>query len=167
MVHTTMPTPYESFLDELKTVPWFANLGKPLSHEGIRRIQNWGDWDGPESEPNEIFYSALQLLRTGCEGRHRFQKDELKKVFDEVYGQVAKSAAKPVPYDPDEDIFHPPTAAVWDAAFTAACRALFLYVKDPPPPFLEEHWAWFREGHWHCGFAELDDSGQPSVPVVF
>jgi hypothetical protein len=162
-----MPTPHETFIDELKTVPWFANLGKPLPDQGIQRIGGWTEWKGPESEPNEIFYSSLQLLRTGCEGRHRYQKDKLKKVFDEVYGQVVKAAAGPVPYDPDEDIWHGPTAAVWDAAFTAACMALYLYVADPVPVFLEEHWAWFKKGHWHCGFAQIDDSEQPSVPVIF
>ena len=163
----TMATPYETFLAELKTIPWFANLGKPLPDQGIQRINEWKEWGGPETEPNEVFFQGLQLLRNNCEGRHRFQKKDLKKVWDDVYGQVVKAAAEPVPYDETEDAWHAPTAAVWDAAFTAACMALFLYVNDPLPVFLEEHWAWFKKGHWHCGFAKLDDAGQPSVPVVY
>lgn len=142
-----------SFLRELERIPWFANLGEPISgvHD-IERISRWDDWSGPEkSGVDEVCYrqQALydELLGCGKEGA-----EQLTQLWESIQRTVLAAAAKNVPYDPSEDTWHGPTLAVWHAAWTAGLIGLCLFLCKPIPAEQQEQWQWFSQGHWPCGW---------------
>ena len=54
-------TSVETFLRQLETIPWFANLGKPTSRdEEVFRIYHWHTWPGPE-DPGSELQSAFHM----------------------------------------------------------------------------------------------------------
>jgi hypothetical protein len=78
-----------------------------------------------------------------------------------IHAAVLRAAASRVPYDPTEDYYHAPNAAVWEAAWTAGLVGLCLQTGRPIPPELREVWSWFARGHWPFGYAWLRDECGP------
>lgn len=149
-----------NFIAQLEEVPWFSNLGRPVSsEEEVVRIATWDDWPGPE-EPAILELSSRQqeLFDEIMEGAGE-QAPQLKMAWDEVHAVVFRTASVRVPYDPAEDAWHGPTAAVWQAAWTAGLIALCLQTSRPIPAELEEQWSWYVRGHWPSGYASWTDDG--------
>ena len=69
-----MPSTVEAFLADLPTLPWFANVGQPITDRDVPRIWAWDEWAGPEEETGRII--ALSL-------RHQDWHDALLAVHPE------------------------------------------------------------------------------------
>jgi hypothetical protein len=165
-----MQAPFETdpavseFLVQLEVIPWFENLGKPISDPTVRRIADWSEWAGPWDADDASFgtrQAALrnEILRPAC--------DQLVALWESVHDAVLNKAASKVPYDGEQDCNHGPTTAAWDAAYTAALMAVCVRQRRPIPHELQEHWRWFVAGHWPCSAATIGRDGQVTSFVVF
>ncbi len=66
---------------------------------------------------------------------------------------VSEAVEKAVPYDPENDVWYGPNAAVALAASSARLVALYVFAGEAIPPLLRDEWNWYVEGHWPCGCA--------------
>jgi hypothetical protein len=149
----------EAFLAQLENVSWFSNLGAPTPPDArVVRMLTWDDWPGPE-EPAvlELFAREHELYERIIDERDA--DDGLMGLSKRVRKTVMRSASNNVPFDPDEDPWHAPSAAVWQAAYITELIALCLQTGRDVPPGLHEQWNWFVRGHWPAGCASLDDPG--------
>jgi hypothetical protein len=146
----------EKFLKELESVPWFKNIGKPLPEVATaRQFCRWEDWPGPEEPAIFELSKRLQSLYDEILARSAERREELTRLWDRVHKIVFTCASPAVPYDPDKDSWHGPTAAVWQAAWTAGLIAWCVLLGCQIPVELQEQWEWFVRGHWPSGYAEV------------
>ena len=162
-------TAVEAFLAELATIPWFARLGHPLPEGDVARIRDWDEWAGPEEESGRIIALSLrhQEWHDALLAAHPERRAELEALWSRVTGRVMGSATKSVPYDPEADAWHGPTAALWQAVWTAGLSAWHLACDEPLPADLAQQWAWYARGHWPCGYAYLKADGEPGPLQVY
>lgn len=152
----------EAFLNELETIPWFAKLGDPLpAGSDHKQIQGWDDWPGPEEESVEEIGYWQQLLREDLMDHP--ESTSLSGLWDRIEEVVLRVAVRNVPYDPEEDAWHGPNAAVWHAAFTAGLMGLCVFLRQEPPSELDQLWRWFVAGHWPCDWDGEYPYGKPIV----
>lgn len=146
----------EHFVAELDSIPWFSNIGKPMPPDaGIERIYRWEEWLGPEMPGNTRLHDQQQALYDSLMEEAGDEKEALVALWSRVHAAVLRAAAPKVPYDPNQDCYHAPTLAVWQAAWTAGLVGLCLALGRPVPPELQEEWEWFVRGHWPSGYASL------------
>ncbi len=150
------------FLKALEDIPWFANIGKPLPEGSTcKQIHNWDDWPGPEepsvAEMDDGEAATYEELTQGEDS------DQLSELHDRIQKTVVRLAKDKVPYDEEEDTCHAPTAAVWQAGWTAGLIGLCLWMNRPVSPGLAENWNWFLAGHWPCDWEGDYPDGQPTV----
>lgn len=152
----------EAFLRELEAIPWFASIGEPLpAGSGCKQIGSWDEWRGPE-EPSvaEVADRQQTLYDEMMGGR---EAPRLKDLWDRVHEVVFREATPGIPYDPDADTWHPPTFAVWHAAWTAGLVGAHRFLHRPIPPELHQQWHWFAAGHWPCDWEGDLPEGKPVV----
>jgi hypothetical protein len=141
------------FLKELGAVPWFKNIGKPLpSDSGASQLRQWEDWPGPEEPAILELSERQQTLHDEILARAEGRRAELLNLWDRVDDIVMRIASKSVPYDPNGDSWHGPTAAVWQASWTGGLVAWCVLLCRPIPAELQEQWRWFVLGHWPSGY---------------
>ena len=148
------PRSVADFLVAVASAPWFRNIGQPTpAAAGVDRVSRWEDWPGPREpsvaelgERQQALYDDLMRAAGG-------RRDELSALWGRIQALVFEVAAPAVPYDPRQDTWHAPTAAVWQAAWTAGLVGLCLQSGRPVPPELQAQWEWFARGHWPCGYA--------------
>lgn len=165
------------FLKLLELMPWFRNIGGSISPDkAVERISKWEGWPGPEEPSVAVFHDRLQSLYdeitqavgedmqrpfNGVVRRYdEFTQDVrqgLPGLWDRIHTVVLRIASRAVPFDPEQDAWHAPTAAVWQAAVTAGLLGLCLQTGRPVPAELEEQFDWFARGHWPCGYAGRTD----------
>lgn len=156
------------FLADLESIPWFKNIGRPLPPDAVaERLRRWEDWLGPE-EPAvlELFdrqQARYDELTVGCHGR----RAELQSLWDQVHKIVFARASVAVPYSPDEDSWHGPTAAVWAAAWTAGLVALYICLGRPIPDDLQQQWNWYLLGHWPAGYTAVRNEGRHGPLLIY
>lgn len=160
--------PVEDFLAEVESLPWFRNIGSPTPPDsGVKRIYRWEDWPGPE-EPS-VFELAHrhQALYDDVMRAAEGQREQLSGLWNRIHAIVFRVAAPAVPYDPQQDTWHAPTAAVWQAAWTAGLVGLCLQSGRAIPPDLQEQWGWFVRGHWPSGYVRVRADDQLGPLLVY
>jgi hypothetical protein len=156
------------FMHDLEAIPWFANLGAPIPPScGVNRISQWEEWLGPESEGATELAMRHQALHDEIMAGPEENRELLSKLWIQIQDWVIELAGPKVPYDSKEDCYHAPTAAVWQAACTAALVGLCLRLQRPVPDEVSDQWKWFVQGHWPCAYAYADANEQPGPLVVF
>ena len=160
-----IPDSLDAFIDSLSTVPWFSRIGEAPAD--VSRITSWDEWPGPEDDfvrsaamDQQAIYDTFCVAQNGL-------PPELQSTWDKVHQSVFDRAAPQVPYDPDEDTWHPPTAAVWDAAWTACLVALHIQTGRAIPQLLHDRWQWFLRGHWPCSYSGVPEDSVTCEFVVF
>jgi hypothetical protein len=154
------------FLREVQAVPWFSNLGQPIPESNVPRIYKWDEWPGPLDD--EILECSLRQQRLYDQIMGPSEAPEtLQRIWDDIHALVFRDAAPKVRFDPLEDAWHAPSAAVWHAAWTAGLIGLCLQTGHPIPDDLQEQWQWFLKGHWPSGYASLKADGEPGPLLVF
>jgi hypothetical protein len=93
------------------------------------------------------------------------QRPALSELWDRIHAAVFSAAASRISYDPNQDTWHGPTMAVWQAAWTAGLIGLCLETGRSIPPELAEQWTWFNRGHWPSGYVWL--KGQRGPLLVY
>lgn len=150
----------QQFIEQLQTVPWFANLGKPSPRDKeVFRIYHWDTWPGPE-DPSSEMHSAF--LRHWYDDLFKAKGGvaDLHKTWETIHETVLRLAKVAVPYKEEEDTWFGPTAAVLHAAYTAALVGCTLrrdgelsQSKDAWMQWtLSNEWSWFLAGHWPCAY---------------
>jgi len=164
----------EEFVAELASIPWFSNIGKPTPPgAGVQRIYRWEEWPGPEAPGVWQLHERQQRLYDSVIEEAGGERERLAALWDRIHAAVFRAAAPKLPYDPNKDCYHPPTMAVWQAAWTAGLVALCLQSARPVPPELQEQWEWLVRGHWPSGYASLggwtldDDDDEHRRLVVY
>ena len=125
----------------------------------------WDDWPGPQSPLVELIHTQHQDLYDELLARSG-NGPALEAVFDRIRDRVLALAGARVPYDPAEDAWHPPSAAVWHAAWTAGLMALCISEGRTRPPELASQWMWFTRGHWPAAYAREALLGSTAEFVV-
>jgi len=145
----------EHFLDDLARVPWFANLGRPISPTShVRRIFGWDGWPGPEDDAVVKLHSRHQALYESILGDAKDKHLSAEELWKNIHEVVFRVASQKVPYHANRDAWHAPSTAVWQAAWTAGLVGLYHLLEQKVPDDLEEQWQWYREGHWPCALEE-------------
>jgi hypothetical protein len=109
-------TAADEFVAQLEHVPWFENIGRATApDELVDRIDRWEHWPGPEAPQVADFFDPQQVLRDSIFKDAGENRGELNALWDRVQAIVLRAASLAVPYDPAEDAWHGPTAAVWHA----------------------------------------------------
>ena len=142
------------FLAALPSIPWFSKIGQPIaSDSNVVRILSWDEWPGPE-DPDIIELSIRQqALYDVIMEKSPHETAQLQTLWEQIHRIVFRDAAPSVPYDSEQDTWHAPTAAVWQAAWNAGLMGLCLQLSRPIPEEILEQWEWFSKGHWPSGFA--------------
>jgi hypothetical protein len=149
----------------LEDVRWFARIGAPTD-EGVPRLATWDDWPGPESPLVERIHLEQQELYDAIVISSAGGGAALEGVFDRIRQRVLALAGTTVPYEPNEDAWHPPTSAVWHAAWTAGLMALCISTGRTPPRALASQWEWFTRGHWPAAYSSDPPDGSAAAFVV-
>lgn len=160
----------ETFLARLPTIPWFACVGQPIADPDISRIWNWDEWAGPEEETGRIVALSLrhQDWHDALLAAYPEREAELEALWQQVEAAVtAAAAAAQVPYDPDADSWHAPTAAVWQAKWTAGLIAWHLACGESIPLDLAQQWDWYARGHWPCGYVYIAKDETPGPLQIY
>ena len=157
----------EAFVAQLETVPWFSELGQPGPADAeATRIFSWDEWPGPEDPSVNELALGQQALYDGLLETAGEKRQEFLALWDRIQETVFRAARTRVPYDPEEDCYHGPTAALWQAAWTAGLIGWCLYVGQPVPGDLREQWQWYLAGHWPAGYSWLSDD-KPGPLLVY
>jgi hypothetical protein len=159
--------PVENFVAQLATIPWFSNIGQPISDPSLPRLNHWDDWPGPEDPAIYDLHESQQRLYDSILTSAGENAAALTELWNRIHEIVFRYASHAVPYDPNEDTWHGPTMAVWQAAWTAGLIGLCLQSRHPIPPELEKQWLWFTRGHWPSGYASVSANGEPGALLVF
>lgn len=158
----------DEFLVQLREIPWFARVGRTdPSDSRVVRLSRWEDWPGPQEPSIAVLNERQQALHDAILGEAGDRAGDLRDLWDRVQAIVLDAASRLVPFDPDEDTWHAPTAAVWQAAWTAGLVALCLASGRAVPLDLLEQWDWFARGHWPCGYADLGPDDQVGPLLVY
>lgn len=156
-----------AYLRELETIPWFSRIGQPQEPEpGVERLRGWEDWPGPLAPAVDELFRRQQALHDQLLAESGAARPQLLDSWSQVHRTVLEAAASRVPYDPDQDCFHAPTAAVWTAAWTAGLVGWCGYLRRPVPADLAEQWRWLQWGCWPAGYAWVDDQGRTGPLLV-
>jgi hypothetical protein len=150
-------TSVNAFIDRLKAVRWFANVGRPQRRDvSVFRIHGWEEWPGPENGSvlekglryqgwHDYLYAAIRT----------YGLREVEELWEQVRDMTVELARGAVPFDPEADAWVPTSQCVHDAAFCAALIACYLKMGWPSPAELVEDWRWYEAGHWPCGYGVL------------
>lgn len=170
--HMTEPTdttpPLTDFLTQLESIPWFSNIGKPVdAASSVERIYDWNEWPGPnEASIIELSWRQQDLFDALMESAGS-ERARFSALWESIHGIVFRVAAPKVPYDPQQDAWHAPTMAVWQAAWTAGLVGLCYCAGRPVPEDLAEQWKWFVIGHWPSGYAAIGAERQLGPLLVY
>lgn len=141
------------FLTELESIPWFRTIGKPLPADATaKQLRRWEDWPGPEDPAIFELSERQQALYDEIFAESEENHEELLSLWACIHETVLRCASRAVPYDPERDSWYGPTAAVWQAAWTAGLIGLCTRLRCPIPKDLQEQWRWFVLGHWPSGY---------------
>lgn len=162
--------PVTEFIEQLKTVQWFANLGKSSPWDQyVQRVHSWEEIPSPDHPPIEAFALQTQAWKDALLKVRTSKRDKLSldTAWQETHTLVMHSAAAKVAFDPDQDAYHAPSLSVWSAAWMASVISCYRLYARPLPEETEEVWAWFLRGHWPCGYAEIPKDEQPAILLVY
>jgi hypothetical protein len=156
------------FLAQLEAVPWFSNLGRPTPPDaGVERISAWDAWPGPEEPAIGELSFRHQELYDRITAEAGAERAGLTELWEAIHAAVFRRATSRVPHGATQDAWHGPTAAVWQAAWTAGLVGLCLRTGRPVPPELQEEWSWYARGHWPSGYRSLGPDGRPGPLLVY
>jgi hypothetical protein len=142
------------FIEEVTAVPWFKNVGQPLPLDmNARQLQGWEDWPGPDEPAIFELSERQQALHSELLASAPERRGELEKAWERISDLVFGLAASAIPYDASKDSWHGPTAAVWQARWTAGLVAWCQLLDREIPADLQEQWRWFVLGHWPSGYS--------------
>ena len=140
------------FIQEVNAVPWFKNVGQPLPPDTkARQLHGWEDWPGPEEPAIFELSERQQALHDDLLASAPERHEELEHVWEHISEIVMRLAAAEVPYDANADAWHAPSAAVWQASWTAGLVGWCILLCRQIPAELQEQWRWFLLGHWPSG----------------
>jgi len=141
------------FIQDVEAVPWFKNVGHPLPpNSNARQFHRWEDWPGPEDPAIFELSERQQALHDELLASAPEKREGLENLWERVSEIVIRLAASVVPYDANQDSWHGPTAAVWQAGWTAGLVAWCVLLGRQVPEELQEQWRWFVLGHWPSGY---------------
>jgi len=156
------------FLAQLESVPWFSNIGRRTPPDaGVERLSAWEQWPGPEEPAIEKLSSQHQEQYDRIMAEAGNNRAALTELWETIHATVFRRATSQVPYDPNQDAWHGPTTAVWQAAWTAGLVGLCLRTSRPVSPELLEQWRWYTRGHWPSGYASLRSDGRAGPLLVY
>ena len=156
------------FVAEVKSIPWLKNVGKPFPLGATAKIlQRWEDWPGPEEPAVLELSTRFQHLYDQVIAESRSRGLDLSDLCKQVHEIVFDCASRAVPYDPKQDCYHGPTAAVWQAASTAELLAMCVAMGRSIPDDLQEQWKWFVNGHWPAAYSSVRANEQLGPLLVY
>ena len=156
----------DDFLAQLEAVPWFSNISRAtLADARVERIFAWDEWPGPEEPAIAELSLRHQALYDAIMGEAGEQRVSLSELWNHIHAALFRAALPRVPYVPNQDAWHGPKTAVWQAAWTAGLIGLCLRTGRPVPADLWEQWSWYTRGHWPSGYAPI--RGQRGPLLVY
>lgn len=156
------------FIEDLEAVSWFKNVGQPLPADtNARQFHRWEDWPGPEEPAIFELSGRQQALHDDLLASAPERREQLEKLWERISEIVIRLGASAVPYDANEDAWHGPTSAVWQASWTAGLLAWCILLGCQVPADLQEQWHWFVLGHWPSGYTVVRADERLGPLLVF
>lgn len=156
----------EAFLDALHARPWFANVGQACELDPTAvRIHAWTEYPGPEDEHIDAFYVRLGELEKKIAPNlalgsrtvfvRMFQPGTYlaRNAYAKARDLASTLASDRILETPEEDPWHPQTAAVMLARHVAGLVAAHHAMDTRLGAELARVWSWLEAGHWPCGYA--------------
>src|SRR5687767_9237519 len=105
-----MDTTLRHFLDELATVPWFANLGKPSPRDPeVFRIYDWLTWPGPEDPGSEMLAAYNQKRQDDLFAPGKVTNGfDVRPAWDAIHAAALQAAKARLPYNESGDAWDGP-----------------------------------------------------------
>lgn len=124
-----------TFLDQLDKFPWFENVGKPVTEEGIKQVFSWNEaWQCLQDD--SWIYASF----------HR-EIDQSHPIWAEAYDRAYESVVRSGRNYEFEEGNPVSRSAGWDAG--GAAYQIEAGIKDG---FYLKLMEWYRKGHWPCGW---------------
>lgn len=152
-------------MEALREIPWLAAVGEPGGPDAkVVRLERWEQWPGPEdelvTELDEMLMArtfALGVRDLGHRPPTRFggwldRSRKTRQTFHQARDLVSELASARVLTGPEQDPWHPQTAAVMGARHVAGVVACYRE-RGLALGELAAIWKWFEAGHWPCGYA--------------
>lgn len=153
----------DAFADGLDRVPWLVNLGAdPAADADVICIRSFDAWLGPEDEGTALLNERLMGWKDALDAGAPDPAWPARA--DRIGASVHTRASWNVAFDPAEDPWYGPNAAVASAAFVSTLLAQHLAHRRPIPDELFEVWGWYARGHWPAAY---DAEHDPPRLVVF
>ena len=159
-----IPDSLRQFMELLENLDWFSRIGSCPAD--VPHLSKWEDWPGPEDLASSLLYEDQQAIFDSFCTESGQLAPALQTMWDTVRKFVETRASQLVPYDPEEDAWYPPNAAVWSAAWTAALIAIHLEDSRAISQSLQVQWSWYACGHWPCSYSDPGASDPSNEYVV-
>jgi hypothetical protein len=150
----------EAFLQQVETIPWFANLGKLAARdEEVFRIYHWHTWPGP-TDPGSELQSAFHMHWRNDLFESPGPVQGMREAWQTIFDSALRLTKARVPYSDKQDAWFGPNAAAWQGAHVAALVGCTLLrdggLKESPRKrvqwTLSNEWWWYCAGHWPCTY---------------
>jgi len=143
----------EAFAAELAHVPWLASLGEPSADDDhVVRLASFEAWLGPEDAGSSMLAARLQEFRDALDTTP--ERPSWDALEDHVSADVTTRASWNVPYEPSEDPWFAPNAAVMQAAWVSRLLVRHLLLDRAMDDELLRIWKWTALGHWPAAYAD-------------
>jgi hypothetical protein len=146
------PLVESSKLQRLKSriarTPLFSNIGLPIVSASNPRIVQWDAWLGPEDP------TCLAIAIRQQELHDDLVPPEEEQEWVAALNLVVDYVATLIPYEPDEDVWHGPSAAAWGAAWVFSLEHLHAARGVALPADTAAQLVWFERGHWPCALVD-------------
>lgn len=151
----------DEFVQLVKSIPWFENIGKPIQNPKLPRLHTWDEWGNPESPEIALLHTRQSDLYDEIIKENPSNSTDLAETFRQAVVMVIEQAKKGVPYEEAEDAYYAPNTAVHHAGYTAGLVILCQLTGRELPLEIKSQWYWFQEGHWPAAFARIDSDYEP------
>ncbi len=124
-----------NFLEELETIPWFKNVGKPIHQQEVKQLFSWSDaWTNLQDENwiNASFHNHV---------------DNMNPLWDIAYDKALEAASTSNYCQELEDGISVADAVAYDVAAAAVDIATIS-----TNTFFIDLMQWYRLGHFPCGW---------------
>jgi hypothetical protein len=131
------------FLEELDTIAWFKNVGKPIHSQEVKQLFSWDDaWSHLQNENwiNASFHNHI---------------DSMNPIWDIAYDKALQAVSKSIYCRELEEGISVADAVAYDVA--AATVEIATSSSDT---FFTNLMEWYRLGHWPCGWDEHYPEGK-------
>lgn len=125
----------EAFMESLRTIPWFENVGKPISDKSVKQVFSWAEaWKYLQKDSwfNAPFHDHIDQMHPICKEAYIIARDAVTESGNDHELEKGINVSL-------------------EAAYTAS-GAAYEIATDSKDRFFVGLMKWYQKGHWPCGW---------------